>query len=90
MYAQRNVGRTFPSAIALCVFSFSFLSPSLSPSFNLFCWREERGEWGKGSRTVYGKYIWPVKKELERERGKGITADFGGNPNDSARKFRRT
>lgn len=70
----------------MCVFFSLPLPPSLS--FNLFYQRE--GEWGKGSRTVYGKYIWPVKKELEREREEGITADFGGNPNDSARKFRRS
>lgn len=39
--------------------------------------------------------LWKVhmageKRIREREREEGITADFGGNPNDSARKFRRS
>lgn len=79
------VERFYPQS--RCMFFFSLpLYLSLLLSIYFAGGKDGSGGREKGSRTVYGKYIWPVKKELEREEG--ITADFGGNPNDSARKFR--
>lgn len=61
------VERFYPQS--RCMFFF-FLPLYLSLLLSIYFAGGKNGSGGrgKGSRTVYGKYIWPVKKELERER----------------------